>query len=106
MKKSKFIAIGLLALSISACTHKKHKHPVSPQRTNYYVRTDPNAGYVQSYPNSFVWFYLMYHLNRSGGIEHTSSSAFKGATGGSHFTSGRSVSRGGFGSSGHSSVSS
>ncbi len=67
MKKSKIVNIGLLALSIASCTHKRveSKH-ISVQEwsdgktsTDYYVRTDQNQQYSGGNSGFPVWLYLL-----------------------------------------------
>jgi len=126
MKKSKVITIGLLALSIAACTshEKKQRQTVNEQgQPVYYV--DNGQGYQHGGISPF-WIFYAYHMGSMGRVSsyptyvHRSS----GRNGSYHMTSNgqrstfsrstsvsrsgiakSGISRGGFGSSGHSATS-
>ena len=133
MKKSKLVKLGILTASIAeliSCQHKHHKNMSYDEYQNqkndstYYV-DDGNNGYYPSY--SPVYIYNMYgyggyggRVIRSTGIVYrstnntyhttegartisTRSSVFGGSSSVRSFSSARSVSTGGFGSSAHSS---
>ncbi len=109
MKKSKIVAIGLLALSVAAC-HKKRNHLHTTltqyrQNPNYYVN-DGN-GYHQGGVSPF-WVYWAYQMGRGNRVVYSPGYVYRSSYGGYHNTEfGRSssisrgsVSRGGFGQSG------
>jgi len=106
-KRSKIVTIGLLAISIAACNEHKKKYEdwnSSQSNSNYYV--NDGTGYHQGGVSPFLvyWLYSMGandalrstpgYVYRSSGGEYTSS--FNGSR---MSVSGRSVARGGFGSS-------
>jgi hypothetical protein len=110
-KSTKVITLGLLAASIAACSQQPHhKRRVYGQDDECYV----NSGYgynpmLYYYP---IWFYPSYSYS-NGHISNTTAVIYRTRTG-YHATSGGrvsranvsgrgsvSVSRGGFGSSGH-----
>jgi len=119
MKKSKAISIGLLALSIAACTsnEKRQRQNVVGQ-PNYYV--DNGQGYQRG-GVSPMWIFWAYHMGSMGRVSSYPTYVHQsyGRNGSYHMASnGRrttfskstpisrsSVSRGGFGSSGHSASS-
>ena len=119
MKKSKAIAIGLLALSISACHKKEQRKDVDTWNQPATYVNDGN-GYHNNGISPF-WIFYAYHLGQNNhlsyqpsygyrsrnGVYHTSSfgqtySSRSGEGFGSHTTAGRATSRGGFGHSGSS----
>lgn len=141
MKKSKFVGIGLLALSIAACnTPKEPKYPLynsdSLAAANYYIREGDNVNYYAGDYNYPIWIYQDFYYSprfgyvaRPGVVYHTtvrtpgtrsvisrsstasrlsvSRSSFQSSSAGRSFSvSHGSVSRGGFGASGHFSASS
>ena len=77
MKKSKFIGIGLLALSVASCNHQapKQRHTIynsdSLAACNYYIREGDNVNYYQGDYNYPVWIYMDYFYSPSiGGISY------------------------------------
>lgn len=135
MKKSKFVGVGLLALSISACgTKQEQKYPLynadSLAAANYYIREGENTNYYAGDYNYPIWIYHDFYYSphfgyvaRPGVVYHTtvrssrtsssttlrsstSRSSFQSSSAGRSFTVSRgAISRGGFGSSGHFSAS-
>lgn len=122
MKKSKIVGIGLLALSIASCQHKKKHHfrdiTQYQNNPNYYI--DNGDGYQQCDGGYPFYFYNYYAFNGYGGIyphpgfvyrtyggrssyagSGSRSGGFRSSFGGrTTSVSHSSVSRGGFGSSG------
>lgn len=141
MKKSKFVGIGLLALSVAACNNvKQSNYPTynadSLAAANYFIREGENVNYYPGDYNYPIWIYQDFYysprfgyVSRPGVVYHTtvrtpgtrsvvsrsmgssrstvSRSSFQSSSAGRSFSvSHGAVSRGGFGSSGHASVSS
>jgi hypothetical protein len=125
MRKSQSIAIGLLATSIASCsTQPVHRHPVigaggswsDNDTTNNIVYVDDGYGYVPTYYHhtyyhpifvNYGYGYYNGHIsNRTSVVYRTSSGSYNATSGGrvGHSSSSHSsgISRGGFGSSGHS----
>lgn len=83
MKKSKFIGIGLLALSISACKDgNQPKYPTynadSLAAANYYIREGENVNYYAGDYNYPIWIYHDFYYSphfgyvaRPGVVYHT-----------------------------------
>ena len=83
MKKSKFVAIGLLALSVASCNNTPTtRHPMynadSLAAANYYIREGDNVDYYQGDYNYPIWIYEDYYyspqfgyVSRPGVIYHT-----------------------------------
>ena len=115
MKKSKIVAISLLALSLSACHRKKDSkyqdwNSYQSSTPNYYVN-DGN-GY-QHGGVSPIWIYWAYHMGQNGSIQSSPGyvyrtygtnghgGTYKSTSFGSRTSIPRGgISRGGFGSSG------
>ena len=125
MKKSKTVAIGLLALSIASChkEEKRHENQWDPQTPQYYI--DDGNGYQRGGISPFMVFWLLsmnrgravyqpaYAYQTYGGGYRSSVNGSRSILSGRSFSSmkssatGRSmVSRGGFGSSASSHSSS
>ena len=123
MRKSQSIAIGLLATSIASCSGPHHRHTVIANdgtwddSTNNSVYVDDGYGYVPTYYHHSYYhpIFVSYHYgyygghisNRTSVVYRTTSGSYAATSGGrvSHVTSSShtsSISRGGFGSSGHS----
>lgn len=125
MKKSKSVAIGLLALSIASC-HKEEKRPENqwdPQTPQYYI--DDGNGYQRGGVSPFMVLWLL-SMSRGRAVYQpayayqTYNGGYRSSINGSRSTisgrtfnsmksssSGRSmISRGGFGSSGRAHSSS
>lgn len=83
MKKSKFIGIGLLALSIAACKDANQpKYPAynadSLAAANYYIREGENVNYYAGDYNYPIWIYQDFYysphfgyVSRPGVVYHT-----------------------------------
>ena len=110
MKKSKLVAIGLLALSIASChRHREKRRPdwndynTNP---NYYI--DNGNGYYTHGGISPFWIWYAYHLGASGSVYSSPGVVYRSYSGGYVSSYGglrtsiarSSVSRGGFGFSG------
>lgn len=122
MKKSKIVAIGLLAVSLASChNRKKSNHRAmndwQDQQNNSFVSTDGGNNYNGVNNNiPFLYYYMIMRngngysygpaasyrtrntfVNSSGGKSYSTKSSS-----GRSFGSSRGISRGGFGSSSHS----
>lgn len=106
-KKSKIVTIGLLAISLAAC--HKHKKKLddwdsAQSNSNYYV--NDGTGFHQG-GISPIWIYWLYSMNSRNNLQSTPGYVYRSSRGeytssfnGSRtLVSGRSVARGGFGSS-------
>jgi len=124
MRKSQSITIGLLATSIASCSGPKHNHPVigadgnwmDSDTSNNVVYVDDGYGYSpihyhhMYYHPIFVSYGYGYHnghiSNHTSVVYRTSNGSYNATSGGrvGHVSSSHSasISRGGFGSSGHS----
>lgn len=105
MKKTQLITIGLLALSLAACKHKKRKHPVynRAQNVNIYVG-DGSGTFYPGYYGYPIMYNRGYYLGGGGRVMSSSGMAYRSRSGGGmrYSSGGRSsgFSRGGFGSVG------
>lgn len=113
MKKSKIVTIGLLALSIASCHHKRKDSKYQDwndyqSNGNYYI--NDGTGYYHG-GVSPIWIYWAYTLGRNNSLMYEPGYVYRsyGRYGGYHTTefgsrssiSRSSVSRGGFGTSAH-----
>ena len=104
MKKSKFVGIGLLALSIASCNNTPQtRHQLynadSLAAANYYIREGENVDYYAGDYNYPIWIYQDYYysphfgyVSRPGVIYHTTvrTSVGRSASGVGRSVSGRS----------------
>jgi len=112
-KSTQIITLSLLAASIASCRHPHHRYPMYGQdpRDDYYMDYGYGYGHMSYfYP---VWYYPSYgysggHISNHTSVIYRTSSGYHATSGGrvsraNVSGTGRvSISRGGFGGSGHS----
>lgn len=105
MKKSKFVGIGLLALSIASCnsnapkSHHMRYNPDSLAAANYFIREGDNVNYYAGDYNYPIWIYQDYCYSPHFGVIVRPGVVY-------HTTVRTTSSRGGFATSGSRSVGS
>ena len=70
MKKSKAVAIGLVALSVASCTHSRNRQRLDDYQNNpnYYI--DNGGGYSHGGVSPF-WVYWAYSMGNGGRYQST-----------------------------------